>query len=285
MIDIRSATRALLPLCLLLVASFAHAQAGATGNTGPAGVTGNTGPAGPTGAVGGTGVTGPRGFGPTGNTGPTGATGSQGGRGYTGATGAGGAVGATGAAGARGTAGAIGDRGAAGSTGPLGRTGATGPQGATGATGAGTTGATGGQGPTGAAGPSGATGPAGATGAGATGATGPVFSPLTMTVTTADNGVGSSSAAQTITPTSGLPFLTIKQTCGDADGCNDTFSESGAVEGAEVTLVNAGTNTINVSQSNGVTELHDATFAMGPTDSLTVVYINAAWHEVCQSDN
>jgi len=103
-------------------------------------------------------------------------------------------------------------------------------------------------------------------------------SPTTLTIS--DDGVGGSSPSATLTPSTSF----CKIDCQDPDGCNVTISESGAADGAELTIVNISANTVNISDSAGVTELA-GNFAMGQWDSLSLIYVGDRWVEVSRSDN
>lgn len=101
-----------------------------------------------------------------------------------------------------------------------------------------------------------------------------------QTVTVADNAVGASAAAFNLTPTGSY----IEITCNDADGCNATMIETGALEGHEILVVNIGTNVVNFADSAGVSELGGA-FAAGAVDAITMVYTGTTWVEMSRSNN
>ena len=103
-------------------------------------------------------------------------------------------------------------------------------------------------------------------------------SPTTLTIS--NDGVGGSSPSATLTPSTSF----CKIDCQDPDGCNVTISESGAADGAELTVVNVSANTVNISDSGGVTELA-GNFAMGQWDSLSLIYVGDRWVEVSRSSN
>jgi hypothetical protein len=111
-----------------------------------------------------------------------------------------------------------------------------------------------------------------------------VDTPTTQSVSTSDSGADSDKAAQTVTPTANVQRLTILRTCSDDDGCTDTLAETGAVDGALVTIVNIGTYTSDYATSAGVLNLKNGTpFAMAAGESLTIVYANSQWNEVTRS--
>lgn len=100
-------------------------------------------------------------------------------------------------------------------------------------------------------------------------------------VTCADSGDGSASAA-TITPASNVILVTNS----DADGCDVTMSETGAVSGTviRITVVsNAGT-TVNFADTSGVSEIGGA-FAAAVWDSISMVYATSTWAELSRSNN
>jgi len=100
------------------------------------------------------------------------------------------------------------------------------------------------------------------------------------TLTISDDGAASSLPSATLTPDTSF----CKIDCQDPDGCNVDISESGAADGAELTIVNISANTVNISDSAGVTELA-GNFAMGQWDSLSLIYVTDRWVEVSRSDN
>ena len=101
-----------------------------------------------------------------------------------------------------------------------------------------------------------------------------------QTLTVSDNGAGGSSPSATLTPSTSF----CKIDCQDSDGCNVTVSESGVADGAELTIVNISSNTVNISDSAGVTELA-GNFAMGQYDSLSLIYVSDRWVEAGRSNN
>jgi hypothetical protein len=98
-------------------------------------------------------------------------------------------------------------------------------------------------------------------------------------VTVADDGAGTA-ATNTLTPSSSY----VSYTCSDANGCTITVSETGAVDGSLVRIVNASANTCNFADTSGVTELTGA-FAMGQWDTLTLLYATDRWVEIARSNN
>jgi hypothetical protein len=97
-------------------------------------------------------------------------------------------------------------------------------------------------------------------------------------VTISDSG-GAGAAAYTLQPTHSY----VRLTCSDADGCDVTMSETSAVAGREVRIVNVGANVCNFADSAGVSELAGA-FVMGQYDALTLLYEDR-WIELSRSDN
>lgn len=98
-------------------------------------------------------------------------------------------------------------------------------------------------------------------------------------VSVADDGAGTSPAS-TLTPTSEY----VSYTCSDANGCTVTLSETGALDGTKVRIVNVSANVCNFADTAGVTELAGA-FAMGQWDSITLVYATDRWVELGRSNN
>jgi len=72
--------------------------------------------------------------------------------------------------------------------------------------------------------------------------------------------------------------------CADADGCNITVTENNPTDGQIVVITNIGANVCNFTDTAGVTELA-GNFAMGQWDTLTLIYVNDRWVEVCRSNN
>lgn len=103
------------------------------------------------------------------------------------------------------------------------------------------------------------------------------WGPQTQTV--ADDGAGTAAAA-TLTPTSNF----IAVTCNDANGCDETVSESGALHGSITCVVNVSANAVNFADSAGVTELAGA-FAAGQWDQICFVYVTDRWVETSRSNN
>lgn len=105
--------------------------------------------------------------------------------------------------------------------------------------------------------------------AGVTATTRFVATPSPLTV--ADSGDGSP-AAGTVTTTSEVVHVT----CSDADGCALTLSETGAVSGAKVFIVNIGTNSLTIADSAGVQETTGA-LTLGANDNVWFCYVPSAW--------
>ena len=98
-------------------------------------------------------------------------------------------------------------------------------------------------------------------------------------VTIADSGgAGAATHTQSIYPAG------VRYTCNDADGCNVTMSETSAADGHTMTFTNESANTVNFTDTAGVTELA-GNFAMGQYDTLTLRYVNDRWVEVSRSNN
>lgn len=83
----------------------------------------------------------------------------------------------------------------------------------------------------------------------------------------------------TVTPTS----LTIYLTCTDAGGCAVTLGESSVTDGRIVRFINVSANTVNFSDTSGVSELAGA-FACGQWDTLTLIYVVDRWVELARSN-
>ncbi len=105
------------------------------------------------------------------------------------------------------------------------------------------------------------------------------YADTVSTCAISDSGNGSH-ASGTCTPTTSL----VECTCADSDGCDITLGETGVVSGTRVTILGAAVNACNFSDSDGVSEL-SASFAMGPYDTLTLVYYLTRWIETNRSDN
>ena len=100
-------------------------------------------------------------------------------------------------------------------------------------------------------------------------------------MTIADNTVGASVNTETITPTT-QGYWEI--TCSDADGCTLIFGETSVPRGLAIEIVNVGTNTVNVSDTAGVSETAGA-FAMGQWDVIGLRYAGTTWAERFRSNN
>lgn len=92
---------------------------------------------------------------------------------------------------------------------------------------------------------------------------------------------GGGACALTITPSSSI----ITVDCQDADTCDVTMSETGAVAGSRtcITIIGA-TGATDFADSAGVLEIAGA-FAAGIADTICLVYVNSAWHEISRSNN
>lgn len=100
-------------------------------------------------------------------------------------------------------------------------------------------------------------------------------------VTVADDAGGTKPAG--VTPIT-TPVVTC--TCNDATGCTMSVAEPTPTAGYArfLTIVSAGTGNCEYADAAGVTELTGAV-VLGPTDTLMLVYANAAWHEIAASNN
>ena len=103
---------------------------------------------------------------------------------------------------------------------------------------------------------------------------------VVQAITVADNAVGASAAAFTITPTSSY----IQVTCSDPDGCNATMDETGAVVGQSLEIINVSANVVNYADTAGVSEIA-AAFAAGQWDSISMRYATSTWVETGRSNN
>jgi len=95
----------------------------------------------------------------------------------------------------------------------------------------------------------------------------------------ADNGSGTRASA-TLTPASSL----IRCSCADPDGCDVTLSETNALDGQELRIVNSGTNVCSFAEAAGVTELAGSA-DLGPQDSLSLIYASDRFVELARSNN
>lgn len=98
-------------------------------------------------------------------------------------------------------------------------------------------------------------------------------------ITVADN-AGGTNAADTLTPSSSF----VSYTCSDANGCDITLSETGAIDGSIVRITNVSAVACNFADTAGLTELAGA-FAMGQYDSLTLIYATDRFVEISRSNN
>jgi hypothetical protein len=99
-------------------------------------------------------------------------------------------------------------------------------------------------------------------------------------ISIADNGVGSSPAVFTLTPTTSL----IKITCNDPDGCTTTLDRTRAVDGYELNIINVGAYSVTFSDTNGLSEL-SGPFVMGRWDSLKLQFVTDRFVELSRSYN
>lgn len=106
----------------------------------------------------------------------------------------------------------------------------------------------------------------------------PLFTTPTA-VTTADDGAGTS-PAQTLTPVQS----TIHYTCSDTDGCTIVLSETGAISGQKLTVINIGSNTATFADSAGVSETAGS-FAAGAYDNISYQYVVDRWVETARVNN
>ncbi len=102
---------------------------------------------------------------------------------------------------------------------------------------------------------------------------------IEQAVTIADNGAGTAAAA-TLTPTTSY----INITCNDANGCDVTMGETGAVTSTAIQITNVSSNTVNFADSSGVSETAGA-FAAGQWDNITFRYNTDRWVETGRSNN
>jgi hypothetical protein len=102
---------------------------------------------------------------------------------------------------------------------------------------------------------------------------------VSSTVTINANGDGTATA-YTLTPARSLVYFA----CTDSDGCNVTMSETGAIDGTVVMIVNRAANVVNFADSAGVSEIGGA-FAAGIHDAITLIYESNTWTELSRSNN
>jgi len=100
-------------------------------------------------------------------------------------------------------------------------------------------------------------------------------------VTVADDAAGTKPAG--VTPITAPIALCV---CNDATGCTMSIAEPTVTSGYGrlLTIVSAGTGNCEYADAAGVTELSGA-LVLGPADTLTLVYANAAWHQLATSNN
>ena len=105
--------------------------------------------------------------------------------------------------------------------------------------------------------------------------------PAAVKVTVADDTAGTKPAG--VTPITAPVALC---ECNDATGCTMSIAEPTVATGyaQTLTIVSMGTGNCEYADAAGVTELSGA-LVLGPTDTLTLVYANAAWHQIATSNN
>jgi hypothetical protein len=96
----------------------------------------------------------------------------------------------------------------------------------------------------------------------------------------ADNGNGATRATSTLTPLTS--YATIN--CSDAQGCDISISETGAVDGQILRIVCRSINVCGFIPSAGVVAM-GATFDMGLNDSISFIYSVDIWIQLSRSDN
>ena len=99
-------------------------------------------------------------------------------------------------------------------------------------------------------------------------------------LTVADNGNGATRATGTLTPTTSYSALT----CNDANGCDFTLSETGAVDGQNLRIICVTANVCGFADSSGVSELAGAV-DLGQFDALNLLYVTDRWVETGRSNN
>lgn len=81
----------------------------------------------------------------------------------------------------------------------------------------------------------------------------------------------------------------VEATCSDAtSGCLITMTETGAVEGDRVQIVNVGaSNSMHIADQAGIVNLEATldSMAIGPEDSLSLTYTGTIWVETSRSNN
>lgn len=106
-----------------------------------------------------------------------------------------------------------------------------------------------------------------------------IISNSVQSVTIADT-ADANPATHTLTPSSSY----IEITCNDADTCDITMDETGAVQGSMVTIINVSANVVDFADTAGVSELAGA-FAAGQWDVISLRYASDRWIEVGRSNN
>lgn len=97
----------------------------------------------------------------------------------------------------------------------------------------------------------------------------------------ADNGTPASRATSTLTPTTSF----VKCTCNDADGCDVTLSETGAVDGQSLRVVNVGTNVCGFTTSSGIQEIGAVPIDLGAWDSIDFLYVSDRFVRIADANN
>lgn len=103
-----------------------------------------------------------------------------------------------------------------------------------------------------------------------------VYVPLAATI--ADDGAGTAAASTLTTPTR----RAYSYTCSDAHGCDLTLGETNVFDGQQLTIYNVGSNTLNLADTSGVSELNSA-YAMAQYDFITLEYQSDRWVEASRS--
>lgn len=98
--------------------------------------------------------------------------------------------------------------------------------------------------------------------------------------TIADNGAGGSKATATLTPTTSF----VRVSCSDVDGCTETLSETGAVDGQILRIINASANGVDFTDTSGVTEMA-GNVTLAQYQSLSFIYSSDRWIETARSAN
>ncbi len=97
--------------------------------------------------------------------------------------------------------------------------------------------------------------------------------------TIADSGDGNPATA-TLTPTRSYVSIT----CNDVHTCDVTMGETGVLDGTMVSITNVSLNTVDFSDTSGVSELNGS-FAMTQYQTLKLLYATDRWVEISRSAN